>query len=299
MEEQPLPPSAPDEPTPAKSQSAPGKEFLAACGSVVFPGIGQWIAGYPRRGVIWCCLMIAGLVVLGVSLAYVPTIIVAWVLTVVCTGIFAIAAADAFACGRDSARRLLGSAGLRYVAGVGLLVLAAGVWLGIAKIGSAVLRAAGIRYRPITTIAMRPTLRPGDLVIARRVPNLRRWDIVIYHPPGRTDVFTQRIAGLPGEKIEIVGDQLRINDAPVPPPPGVEAYTSHTEFGPQTGCEGHPIRLGPDEYFLLGDNSAVAYDSRSFPDAAPGHPVGVVPRESILGRVIAIDWPPRRMHEFK
>ncbi|HEY2589750.1 MAG TPA: signal peptidase I [Tepidisphaeraceae bacterium] len=299
MTEEPLLSPTPGESAPATSRSAPGKGFLAASGSVVFPGIGQWIAGYPRRGVIWFGLMAAGLVTLGVSLAFVPTIVVAWVLTVVCTAFFAIVAADAFACGRDSARRLLGSSAARHVAGVGLLVLAAGTWFGIAKIGSAALRAAGVRYRPITTIAMRPTLLPGDLVIARRVPNLRRWDIVIFRPPGRTDIFTQRIAGLPGEKVEIVGGQLRINDTPVPPPPGVDAYTSHTEFGPQTGCEGHPIRLGPGEYFLLGDNSAVAYDSRSFPDAAPGHPVGVVPRESILGRVIAIDWPPRRMHEFK
>ena len=298
MEEEPRSTPARGESSPASSEANAGKGFLAACGSVVFPGVGQWIVGRPRRGIVWFCAMAAGLLALGMSLAFAPRIIVAWVLTVVCTAIFAIAAADAFACGRGSSRRLLGSVVRRYVAGV-LLLVAACTWVGIEKIGSAALRAAGVQYRAITTVAMQPTLQPGDRVIARRAADLRRGDIVVFHPPGRQDVFTQRIAGLPGEKVEIVGGELRINNAPVAPPPGVGGYTSHTDFGPQTGCEGHPIRLGPDEYFLLGDHSAVAFDSRSFPDAAAGHQVGAVPREAVLGRVLAIDWPPGRMHEFK
>jgi signal peptidase I len=275
-----------------------GKGFLAACGSIAFAGIGQWIAGRPRRGVTWFCIMAVGLLALVVSIAFVPTIAVAWALTVVCAVVFATSVADALTCGRHSRRRLLGSAGPRYAAGIVLLILAAGVWFGMETAGSAALRAAGVRYLAITTRAMLPTLHPGDRVIARHVRDLHRWDVVIFHPPGRTDIFTQRIAGLPGEKVEIVDDQLHINDAPVQPPPGVGPYTSRTSFGPQTGCAGHPVRLGPGEYFLLGDNSPIAYDSRSFPDAAPGHQVGVVPQESILGRVIAIDWPPRRMRQF-
>lgn len=274
------------------------KAFLAACGSVAFPGIGQWIAGRAGRGARWFGAMVAAVVAVGVSIAFGPTIIAAWVLTVIATAIFALAVADAFACGRRSAGPMLGSAAARRAAGVALLVLAIGVWAGIATGGSAALRGLGVRYASITTKAMLPTLRPGDRVIARRTWTLRRWDVVIFHPPGRTDVFTQRIAGLPGEKVEIAGDALRINDAPVQPPAGAGPYTSRTSFGPQTGCAGHPIRLGPGEYFLLGDNSAIAYDSRSFPDAAPGHQVGVVPRESILGRLMGIDWPPGRMRAF-
>lgn len=299
MEEQPFSFPAQSESEPPARPSGAGKGFLGACGSVLFPGIGHWIAGRRRRGVIWFAAMAVGLVALGASIGFVPTILAAWVLTVVCTAIFAIAAADAFVCGRDPGRRLIGRAAPRYTAGIGLLLLAVATWAGIAKIGSAALRAAGVRYLAITTQAMRPTLQPGDRVIARRVPDVHRWDIVIFHPPGRQDVFTQRIAGLPGEKVEIVGNELRINDAPVPPPPGIGPYTGHTSYGPQTGCEGHPIRLASGEYFLLGDNSPVAYDSRSFPDAAPGHQVGAVPRESILGRVTAVDWPPKRMREFK
>jgi signal peptidase I len=297
-QEPPLSPTPPAAPDPANPQAAAGKGFLGACGSILFPGVGQWIAGRRRRGGAWFGAMVVGLVALTVSIAFAPMILAGWALTVACAAVFAMAVADAFICGRGSARRMLRSAGQRSAAGIVLLALAAGTWMGIAKAGSAVLGAAGVRYVAITTRAMRPTLHPGDRVIARRVSNLRRWDIVIFRPPGRTDVFTQRIAGLPGEKIEIIHDQLQINDAVTSPPPGVGPYTSHTAYGPQTGCADHPIRLGPGEYFLLGDNSPVAYDSRSFPDAEPGHQVGAVPRQSILGRVIAIDWPPGRMRQI-
>ena len=297
MEEQPTSASTPwDQPA---RPAIPGKGFLAACGSAVFPGVGQWLAGDRPRGIAWACAMAAALVALWLAIAFVPWIMAAWALTIVCTAIFALSAANAFLRGQASVRPLLASPGRRYAAGVLLLGIALGLWAGVGELSAITLRAAGVRYLAITTQAMRPTLHPGDRVIARRVPNLRRWDIVTFRPPGRTDVFTQRIAGLPGEKVEIVDDQLRINDAAVSPPPGVGPYTSRTSYGPQTGCAGHPIRLGPGEYFLLGDNSAFAYDSRSFPDAAPNHQVGAIPRESILERVIAIDWPPGRMHEFK
>lgn len=43
--------------------------------------------------------------------------------------------------------------------------------------------------------------------------------------------------------------------------------------------------LGPDELFLLGDNSSYSTDSRTF---------GAVPLRELLGRPVAVVWPPRR-----
>ncbi|MFQ5845704.1 MAG: S26 family signal peptidase, partial [Planctomycetota bacterium] len=45
-------------------------------------------------------------------------------------------------------------------------------------------------------------------------------------------------------------------------------------------------RVGPDEVFFLGDNSARSRDSRSY---------GPVPREHLVGRAFAVVWPPKRM----
>jgi signal peptidase I len=184
----------------------------------------------------------------------------------------------------------------RYVAGGCLLLMTLLLLVGMARIVPIGLAAAGVRSVDIGTIAMRPTLAPGDSVVAHRNKTLHLWDIVIFHPPGRQDIFTQRIAGLPGEKVEIVGGQLRINDVPATPPPGVGPYAGHVNFGPQTGCEGKPILLGPGEYFVLCDNPVSTYDSRSFPVTAEGHQVGAVPLEAILGRVTAVVSPFRFRH---
>jgi signal peptidase I len=50
-----------------------------------------------------------------------------------------------------------------------------------------------------------------------------------------------------------------------------------------------PITLGPDEYFVLGDNSAESTDSRHF---------GPVSREAIQGKVMRIVFPPWRIREL-
>ena len=56
--------------------------------------------------------------------------------------------------------------------------------------------------------------------------------------------------------------------------------------------------LGPDEYFILGDNSPVAADSRYWRKPVPGHQPGALPAGRIVGRVTAIYWPPSRWRLF-
>jgi len=48
-----------------------------------------------------------------------------------------------------------------------------------------------------------------------------------------------------------------------------------------------PYRLGPDEYFVLGDNSPASDDSRSWP-SGPG-----VPSEMLIGKPLAVLFPAR------
>jgi signal peptidase I len=58
-------------------------------------------------------------------------------------------------------------------------------------------------------------------------------------------------------------------------------YTSSGTFGVET-----PVFLGPDEIFVLGDNSTASQDSRHF---------GTVPLGDVLGRPVLVVWPPGRM----
>lgn len=62
-------------------------------------------------------------------------------------------------------------------------------------------------------------------------------------------------------------------------------YTRRGEYATRT-----PLRLGPDELFVLGDNSRQSRDSREW---------GPVQRDEILGRALWVVWPPaaaRRLH---
>jgi len=63
------------------------------------------------------------------------------------------------------------------------------------------------------------------------------------------------------------------------------------------GGTGHPITLGPDEYYLLGDNSPASLDSRWF-HPLPNHQPGALPRNQIQGPLTAIYWPPHRIHRL-
>lgn len=63
-------------------------------------------------------------------------------------------------------------------------------------------------------------------------------------------------------------------------------YTDDGSFAvgshPESPRQPAPVSLGPDDYFLLGDNSAASTDSRHF---------GQVPSSRILGRPLAVVWP--------
>jgi signal peptidase I len=107
---------------------------------------------------------------------------------------------------------------------------------------------------------------------------------------------------MPGEEI-VIGDDgfLIVNGKRFEPPAEFADLRYFTTFpnnpevdandgGPLRGTPQRPMRLGPDEYFMLGDNSYRALDARFW---------GPVKREAIIGTATLIYWPPSRWRIFK
>lgn len=125
--------------------------------------------------------------------------------------------------------------------------------------------------------SMKPTLHEGQyLIISKVVYRLhppRRGDIIVFHHPrDSTRDLIKRVVGLPGEEVEVRNNQVLINGAPLEEP-----YVAH--WG---GRSAHHT-LGPDEYFVLGDNRPNSDDSRSW---------GGLERDMIVGKAWVAYWPP-------
>ena len=120
---------------------------------------------------------------------------------------------------------------------------------------------------------MSPTLRHGDRAIfLRMLDEPARGDIVgLRYPRDPAKSFAMRVVGLPGESLSIADGVVSIDGRPLPEPYLVAASRSRETLG--------PIRLGADEYFVMGDRRKNASDSREW---------GPVARRFIWGRLHAV-----------
>ena len=131
--------------------------------------------------------------------------------------------------------------------------------------------------------SMMDTLHNGDFMLALRYGlfgGIRRFDVVICRYPGRKGYFVKRVVGLPGERISMAEGALYIDG--------------------EIAAEDFPLRkslrsleertLGPEEYFVMGDNRPCSHDSRR---------IGPIPRSAIRARVCCVFWPPRRCRRIR
>ena len=120
-------------------------------------------------------------------------------------------------------------------------------------------------------ISMLPTYQSGSLKFVNRIAFVRREprraDIVAIRLAGPKVLYIKRIVGLPGERVAIRDGIVHIDDVPLPEP-----YVRH-----RRAWEVPEVTLGPDEYYLIGDNRGML--SRD-------HDFGRAERSRIVGRVI-------------
>ena len=105
--------------------------------------------------------------------------------------------------------------------------------------------------------SMEPNLMNADRLLVSKISYTfsepKRGDIVIFPSPyGDGREFIKRIIGLPGETVQVVSGQVRINGTPLDEPYLVNKDTRSYP----------PTVIPQGEYFVLGDNRPVSLDSR-------------------------------------
>lgn len=125
--------------------------------------------------------------------------------------------------------------------------------------------------------SMKPVLENGDITLINRIvysaSSPKRGDIIAFKPNGNENshYYIKRIIGLPGETVEIKDGKILIDGEQLE-----EKYETTTIEDP--GIVEDSIRLGGDEFFVLGDDRQNSEDSRMAD-------VGNVKRTEIEGKV--------------
>ncbi len=161
------------------------------------------------------------------------------------------------------------------------IVWLAGVWIAVQLI----IRFIGV-FSVVDGSSMEPTLYNGEYLWVSKweyhFEEPERFDVIIFpiQYRGRESHFVKRIIGLPNETVYIdENGVIYVDGAVVEDSYGKEVISEYNRY-----LAAEPITLGPDEYFVLGDNRNHSSDSRL-------EAVGNIERERILGKVVARLWP--------
>ncbi len=134
--------------------------------------------------------------------------------------------------------------------------------------------------------SMDPTLKNGDQVLVEKVS--KYFDGITYedvvtiktanlpqHEEGPNII--KRVIGLPGDTIEIKNGSVYRNGEFL-----LEAYLSPELLTETRSSQFSQVTLGPDEYYVMGDNRTVSLDSRS---------IGPIPLNHMIGEVLIRFYP--------
>lgn len=142
--------------------------------------------------------------------------------------------------------------------------------------------------RYIPSNSMIPTLHIGDRLVVEKVSYLfqspHKGDIVVFEPPEplqslgyrKDQVFIKRIIGKPGQIVSVNHGKVYINEQPL----------SEDYIAESPAYQLLPVKVPPDEFFVMGDNRNDSNDS---------HVWGFLPKQNIIGRAVFRFFPLNRI----
>ncbi|WP_170162885.1 signal peptidase I [Marinimicrobium koreense] len=136
-----------------------------------------------------------------------------------------------------------------------------------------------------TGSSMEPTIKDGQKIEVGILSSFsydpKRWDLVALKNPQDFNLLVFRIIGLPNETIRLEKEGIHINDEMIKIP--MELVQAGVYYWPASAITNNEnysdnlYRTKEGEYFLLGDNTLNANDSR--------FQLGIIHRDSILNKV--------------
>ncbi|MAU09142.1 MAG: signal peptidase I [Anaerolineaceae bacterium] len=153
----------------------------------------------------------------------------------------------------------------------------------------ALINMASVRY-VVDGMSMEPNFHDQEYLIVSRINYLlgepEMGDIIVFHfPDNPLEDYIKRVIGVPGDVVEMRDTYVFVNGNLIE-----EAYIN--EPCTVNSCSDRVWQLGPDEFFVMGDNRNRSSDSRAF---------GPVGREFIIGEVVFRYWPLENiglMHQY-
>ena len=145
----------------------------------------------------------------------------------------------------------------------------------------------GLQRTIVDGRSMYTTLDTGDNLwvekLSKNFNKLKRGNIITVHVDDEEiDPLIKRIIALPGETIEIKGDDVYIDGEKLE-----EDYLTFSDNTSQNGeYDGLKVTLADDEYFVMGDNRGNSYDCRA---------LGPVKKDAIIGRAFFRFYPFNKM----
>ncbi|MBU4348489.1 signal peptidase I [Patescibacteria group bacterium] len=130
----------------------------------------------------------------------------------------------------------------------------------------------------VSGASMEPSFSTGNYLlvdeISYRLGSPERNDVVVFqYPNDPSTYYIKRIIALPGERIVLKDSEITIINSQYSE--GIILEESYLKSGLRTSGN-IDVVLDEDDYFVMGDNRNVSYDSRSWGSLSKDNIVGIV-----------------------